>query len=328
MEFYQLAELWFYNKEREGLCYTYQQEIKNSIKHINKFIGELAIDKIKPVDIDNILLSLAKYNPNTHRPMSKKGLKDILNTANSIFEFAIDNDYITKNPARNRKVPKNAQQISRRALTNEEQHLIFTTPHTRCRCGSLIMLLCGLRTGELLALKWSCVDLQNKLIYVNQKVQRINANEYAITNGTKNGKQRKVPIPNGLIPILQREKSSSTSIYLCSKKDGSLHTPSSWKSLWNSYYTALNLASLGNRYNKFNPNGVPTVIDNITPHMLRHTYATLLYKSGVDVLSASEFMGHSNIQITLDIYTHLDEEHTEKNIDCLNDYIDKHFQEC
>ena len=105
MEFYQLAELWFYNKEREGLCYTYQQEIKNSIKHINKFIGELAIDKIKPVDIDNILLSLAKYNPNTHRPMSKKGLKGILNIANSIFEFAIDNDYITKNPARNRKVP-------------------------------------------------------------------------------------------------------------------------------------------------------------------------------------------------------------------------------
>lgn len=179
----------------------------------------------------------------------------------------------------------------------------------------------------MLALKWSCVDLQKKLIYVNQKVQRTKANEYTIADGTKNGKQRKVPIPDNLIPILEREKASTTGVYLCSKADGSLHSPSSWKSLWKSYCAALNLSALGYNRNKFNPNGVPIVIDNITPHMLRHTYATLLYKSGVDALPASEFMGHSNIQITLDIYTHLDKEETDKNIGCLNNYINKLLQE-
>ena len=327
MKFYQLAELWFFNKEREGLCYTYQREIHNSINHLNRFIGEKELDEIKPLDIDNIIVSLAKFNPNTGRPMSKKGIKDIINTANSIFEFAVDNDYLVKNPARNRKVPRNAKQSSRRALTNEEQALIMATPHTRCKCGSLLMLFCGLRTGEMLALKWSCVDLKRKLIYVNQRVQRTDTNEYTITDGTKNGKHRQVPIPDSLIPFLERERASATSIYLCSKSDGSLHSPSSWKSLWNSYYAALNMTALGNSYSKYNPNGVPVIIDHITPHMLRHTYATLLYKSGVDVLSASEFMGHSNIQITLDIYTHLDKEHTDKNIGCLNDYINKLFQE-
>lgn len=170
MKFYQLAELWFFNKEREGLCYTYQREIHNSINHLNRFIGEKELDEIKPLDIDNIIVSLAKFNPNTGRPMSKKGIKDIINTANSIFEFAVDNDYLVKNPARNRKVPRNAKQSSRRALTNEEQALIMATPHTRCKCGSLLMLFCGLKTGEMLALKWSCVDLKRKLIYVNQRV--------------------------------------------------------------------------------------------------------------------------------------------------------------
>ena len=327
MNFRQLSDLWFSNKEREGLCYTYQREIKSSIEHLNRFIGEKEISEIKPVDIDNVTLSLSKHNPNTNRPMKKKGLKDIINTANSIFEFAVDNDYAVKNPAKNRKIPKNSIQEERRALTEEEKSLIMITPHTRCRCGSLIMMFCGLRAGELLALKWSNVDLQKGYIYIKQKVQRTDTNEFTVVNGTKNGKVRIVPIPDDIIPILENEKSFAKSVYVCSKTNGTLHSPSSWRALWESYYATLNLSALGNKVSKYNPNGVPTVIDNITPHMLRHTYATLLYKSGVDVLTASELMGHSSIQITLDIYTHLDKEQISKNIACLNDYIKKLFRD-
>ena len=69
------------------------------------------------------------------------------------------------------------------------------------------------------------------------------------------------------------------------------------------------------------PSGIPQVLERFTAHQLRHTYATLLYISGVDVLTASELLGHSNIEITLKIYTHLDEQFRELNISKFDNYI-------
>ena len=47
-------------------------------------------------------------------------------------------------------------------------------------------------------------------------------------------------------------------------------------------------------------------IRNITPHVLRHTYATVLHAAGVDVMTAKEWLGHTDVRTTLSIYTHLD----------------------
>ena len=59
--------------------------------------------------------------------------------------------------------------------------------------------------------------------------------------------------------------------------------------------------------------------------MLRHTFATLLYTSGVDVLTASKLLGHSNISITLEIYTHLKEEKYIISIENYEIYIEERF---
>jgi integrase len=96
--------------------------------------------------------------------------------------------------------------------------------------------------------------------------------------------------------------------------------------MWESYIADLNL-KYGNfpdderPKSKFDPKGVPFVIDNITPHMLRHTYATLLYLSGIDALSAMKLMGHADIQTTLGIYTHLDSEYQRKSLEKLDEYL-------
>ena len=63
------------------------------------------------------------------------------------------------------------------------------------------------------------------------------------------------------------------------------------------------------------------VIDTFTPHCLRHTYATMLYDAGVDVLTAKEFLGHSDIKTTLSIYTHLSAEKSKTDIGKLNQYL-------
>ncbi len=70
-----------------------------------------------------------------------------------------------------------------------------------------------------------------------------------------------------------------------------------------------------------------SVIDNITPHIFRHTYATILYNAGVDVKSAQRFMGHADINVTFKIYTHLSAQKEQEAIDSLNKHLNSKTNE-
>ena len=69
------------------------------------------------------------------------------------------------------------------------------------------------------------------------------------------------------------------------------------------------------------------VIDRIIPHMLRHTYATLLFDAGVDAKSAQKFLGHSDIEVTLEVYTHLSKFKEEKSIQALDEHLKERKKE-
>jgi len=75
--------------------------------------------------------------------------------------------------------------------------------------------------------------------------------------------------------------------------------------------------------NKHDPAGVPMVIDTFTPHQLRHTFCTLMYFAGVDVMTARDQMGHKDISVTLGIYTSLDKKFKKKKINRLDSYLKK-----
>jgi integrase len=62
-------------------------------------------------------------------------------------------------------------------------------------------------------------------------------------------------------------------------------------------------------------------MERFTAHQLRHTYATMLYNANVDVKSAQEYLGHSSIQTTLAVYTHLTPEKREASTKAFNDYL-------
>ena len=145
------------------------------------------------------------------------------------------------------------------------------------------MLFCGLRSGELLALTWNDIDFEKKSVTVNKTASKSASNRFQIKHSIKNGKTRIVPIPDLIIPELMKYNNSRTSIYITHQKDGRLHTPSSWKKLWESYLKNLNrIYGLKSKKSKYDPAGLSFVIDKINPHMLRHTYATILYNAGVE----------------------------------------------
>ena len=78
----------------------------------------------------------------------------------------------------------------------------------------------------------------------------------------------------------------------------------------------------GIKKNKFAPTPSTFTIQTFGWHDLRHTYATILYEAGVDVLTAQYLLGHASPETTMKIYTHLSEERKDKSIEKLNDFLE------
>ena len=296
----------------------------SAIKHLNKVLEQAPISKIRANDIQSVITDLSARNPNTGKPAARQTLKVIQITASQIFRLAIENRVLDYNPAMAVKIPANAPEGKRRALASEEQEWLLKTPH-RAQRAAMIMMYAGLRRGELIPLMWSDIDLGKGTIQIVKSVQRVGSG-LVVRNATKTKSGiRTVYIPDVLVSYLKGEKRDS--LYVCPSIDKAMHTESTWKRMWDSYLTDLNIkygdfSPFKKRpKSKFDPAGVPFVIPRITPHWLRHTFATMLYFAGVDVLTAKEQLGHADIQTTLRIYTHLDQQHKKKSMNKLNNYL-------
>lgn len=317
------AERWIRIKATE-VSRSQEASYRSTISHINRYISDAAITKIKTIDIQEIINDLSECNPNTHKPASRRTLEIVKNTLSQVFRLAIENRVLDYNPAMALKIPKNAPAEKRRALTSEEQNWILNTEH-RAKRSAMIMMYAGLRRGELIPLTWNDIDMDNRTINVNKSVELV-GDKFEIKRGTKTeAGVRVVDIPQRLAEFLISEKRES--IYVCTNAKGGFHTNSSWRRMWESYLAELNI-KYGNfspfekqPKSKFDPVGIPFVIPNITPHWLRHTFATMLYFAGVDILTAKEQLGHSNIKTTLEIYTHLDKQHKRKSMNKLDDFL-------
>ena len=110
---------------------------------------------------------------------------------------------------------------------------------------------------------------------------------------------------------------------------GGVMSATAWTKLWQSYMRELNI-KYGERTpadlrrmksGKPGPKILDMTIPPITLHWLRHTFCTLLYLSGVDVVQACAQMGHADVSTTLRIYTHLDSIHKRRSVDKLDAYL-------
>lgn len=304
-------------------------------------IWYIPIIKVGTGDVQDIIDALAEKNPKTGKPTAKKTLIDVKSAAKQIFQLAIENRVIEYNPALAIRIPKKSPQSERRALTKEEQQWIVDTPH-RAQRGAMIMMYADLRRSELIPVLWSDIDLKAKTIDVNKSVEIINGKSVEKDGQAKTDASiRIIDIPQQLVDFLTFEKKkdgitteTEDTLVIRSAK-GKMLTESGWKRLWNAYWNVLNL-KYGNfaAYKKahpeidfdkpesvYNPHGVPPMIPPITAHWLRHTFATLLYLAGVDVLTARDQLGHADIKTILEIYTHLDKIYKRHSMDRLSLYI-------
>ena len=233
-------------------------------------------------------------------------------------QVAVESDLIVKNPFSGIKVPYVEPEV-RRALTEEEIALITENWRgARMGLAAMIMLYAGLRLGEVLALEWTDIDFVERTITVSKSRTVLKNRPNVKAPKTKAG-TRVIPIPEILYDVLISARKKKGLV--CPDTKGNLMSGNAQKNAWQAFMNHLNECAGGSK--GAGPRKPVWVIDSITPHMLRHTYATMLFDAGVDVKSAQRFLGHTDIEVTLSIYTHLTKFKEEQAIQML----DKHLKE-
>ncbi len=257
-----------YVKEREP--YIKPSHWRNIIyrsKYIKKALGNRLLNTLTSDDFKQFLLNLHTITGRELQPSTKNRWHDHLS---AFCAFAQSKGYIPRNPLRDLKKFKenNTSEGIRHLSVDECLRLINSTPKTKPLWATYIYT--GMRQGEMIALTWSEVDFENKLI----KIRRSRA------SSTKSNKERIIGINPQLEPILRALKEESKSRYLFPAPNGEMRK-SDFRA---SFKTALQNAQIKGK---------------VTEHNLRHTCASLLSKAGVEVVEIQRILGHSDISITL-----------------------------
>lgn len=310
------AEQWLRLKQLEVSWKRYTA-YKGNIDKLEPLFDR-SLSKLRPVDFQMLFNNLHKEG------LSVATLSNCRCAARQVYALAIANRVTDFDPLSAVHLPKEPAAPKRRALTAEERQWIIDTPH-RAQTAAMLMTFAGLRRGEMIALTWADVDLAAKTISVRRTAEQTSGGMVIKEGAKSESGVRVIDIPDILVEHLSREEAVCDFVVHTVKN--TMLTETGWKRLWNSYLAELNFkyGDFPENYKKpksrFAPEKIPFVIPRFTAHWLRHTYITLLYLSGVDVMTAKELAGHSEISTTLEIYTHLDHEYKRNQLDKLNEYI-------
>ncbi|MBQ7119863.1 MAG: site-specific integrase [Oscillospiraceae bacterium] len=254
---------------------------------IEYFADNKDITKISALDINRFIKYLIA------RGYYKQTIAAHKNILNMIFNFAILNGHTTVNPVSVIRLPHNLPSSPRKMPTTEEIKEV-SSHYDGFDLLPYFLLYTGLRISEALALTYADIDRTNKLITVNKHLIH-NGNSPVIENRTKTvNSERKVILLDRLDEKLPKRRNG----YIFCNDREEPYTKRELRTQWIKYRE---------RYNV-----------HLTAHQLRHAYATMLFEAGVDVKDAQELMGHSDINLTRQIYTHIRNERKEETAIKLN----------
>lgn len=302
MTFAEVSELWLVNTKLGELKEQSYYNLQSQIRGLNVYIGDMYIKDIKKSHIEQIRATLIKKEK-----IDK--YNKILGNARAIFEYAIESNIIVKNPTSGMKRLSN--KTGKRTLTAEERHLFETAPLTAFeKTFTMLLLYTGMRRSEALALNISDINFKQKYITVNKTLvlSRASTSDKILQDNTKtDAGTRKIPIASKLYPILKAYCKDRVGILFLSEYGNYIGT-STFRKRWNTMLKKLQ------EFADFE------LANDITPHMFRHTYASDLYKAGVDIKSAQYLLGHTDTKTTLNVYTHFG--YVDVKIDKLESYYE------
>ena len=244
-------------------------------------LGSMLLEDVKPLHCQNVL--------NAQAGKSMTQINEVYNALRFIFRTAVENDLIRRSPAENLIKPAGTKS-NRRSLTEAERDTVRTVAKKKAKYVLfLLMLDCGLRPSE--AASAMGKDIQHgdvPLLHVRGS-KTINAD-------------RIVPIP---AELYERIKDTPADAYIAAYENGRQITASNRNRVWQAFRRDMNIEMGAAIYR--NQLQEDLVSPDLVPYCLRHDYCSRLAKAKVDIRTAQKLMGHSSIELTANIYTHIDQ---------------------
>lgn len=288
------AKIWLQSYKADLRASTVRMYRGAYNKHIMPELGMMELQEVRPIHIRRVMTRVADKSVSLQHK--------VLLTMRQLFETARLNNLILRNPTDGIKTTPHARPSRKEYLTPEETRALMravTEPRARVFCA--LCLYSGLRKEEALGLKWT--DIGPASLVVARAVTFPDGNQPDPSMELKSkAAHRVLPISAPLRDILDR--TPRTSVYVVPAPSGGVMTSTCFDRMWKQH--------------------VRTVVSfEVRPHMLRHTFATTLYHAGVDLRTAQKLMGHASIQMTANIYTHLESADNLQVASSLNRYFEE-----
>lgn len=259
-------------KLRPGTAMNYRLTIR---KHLVPYFGQMHMNAITTADVQRF------YNQHAHQARSTVRTMGIL--LHGIFESAIEDGLCTINPTRSKRLTMTQRKKVREALPLEHaQDIIAGLPKLEPKDRLLVALLIftGIRRGEALGLQWADIDFERKLISIKRSVRFVGNKGYIGPTKSSAG-VRLIPLSPQLEEVLAQVDHGGK--YLLGNAEFPI-TEMTYKRGWERICRTIDM-------------------HGATAHVLRHTFATLAAVH-TDVKNLQAIMGHSDIQTTMNHYTH------------------------
>lgn len=285
--------------------------VKNILKE--EAFAQQKISKIKTSDAKLFLIKMQQEDKRGHSTV--KTVRGVLRPA---FQMAVDDDVLMKNPFQFELAGVVVNDsVTREAVTKDQMRKFLRFVHDDilyCKYYEVVYILfhTGMRISEFCGLTLKDIDLKNKTVNIDHQLQRTSKREYVIEPTKTNAGTRVIPITDEVAEMFRsiiedRPKYKVEKVvagfsgFLFLDKDGMPLVAMHWEHRFN---------SMVGRYNEIYKVQIP----NITPHVCRHTYCSNQAKAGMNPKTLQYLMGHSDIAVTLNVYTHVGLEDAENEL--------------
>jgi len=259
---------------------SYERD-ETSIKILKRFFSGKTLQQINAWLVERYKSQRQKELTRYGRHPSKATINRELACLKHMFTKAVEWGLVSSNPVKKVKLfPEKPNKL--RVLSNDEFEKLYNVSSDFLKPILVIAINTGLRRSEILNLRWEDINFKEGFIYISD---------------SKNNDSRVIPINQTLRERLELLKNKSTGDYLFSYGDSAEPVKSIKKGFW----AALRRSG----------------IDHCRFHDLRHTFASRLVMSGVDIVTVKELMGHKDIKMTMR-YSHPTPEHKKQAVERLN----------
>lgn len=271
------------------------------------------IDKVKLLDAKEWLVKLQQKDGKSYSSIHT--IRGVLRPA---FQMAVDSDLLRKNPFEFQLIDVLVNDsVRREAITHEQKRkfleFVKNDNHfSKYYDAIYILFYTGMRISEFCGLTVKDIDLKNRTININHQLQRTGQMEYIIQDTKTNAGTRILPMDNEVYECFKRiikNRRTPKVEPIIDGYSGFLFFDKNNKPMvalhWEKYFE-----HICEKYNKIYRIQMPKV----TPHVCRHTYCSHMASSGFNPKHLQYLMGHSDIGVTLNTYTHVEFDNVEKEV--------------